>query len=466
MRISFRQGVVSHQPGGFLQVSGVVVNILAGTRPTTVSLANRDSNYTHSEDNTVTGAWVGPFPEINHWLFWDFNTLDFTRSFGQTTIEPIFQPTEPVVGPLDSFGVPLIIEGRHWFDTTNNIHFLRSAGVWVPVLRVFAARLINGVTLSSLSDGSLLGIFTGTQIGNNTSVFSGRVLFGETDQTIIRDDGSFFTTEDQFFTNQSRVDAIRLEANVIRALNTAPALSAFSVVSWIADGQVGAAQYDDIGNTVIGIVLEDVVNLEIAAVLVQGVVTNPIWDWITGITPVPVGSPLWVVNGELVTVDPFISDPILNPVQAVPIARVLSTDTVVFEQGLGGVGPAGPPGSITGFPPADTSVLGGVTLVSPSSDPLRAFVISDLDPRLSNARTPLAHLHQAVDIAFTPGGGIISNNVQNAILEVNANSSNTNWLGLTDTPPAFGAAGQVVTVNGATNGLEFTTPSPLGRLWP
>ena len=32
-----------------------------------------------------------------------------------------------------------------------------------------------------------------------------------------RDNGTFFTTEDQFFTNQSRVDALRLEANVSRA---------------------------------------------------------------------------------------------------------------------------------------------------------------------------------------------------------------------------------------------------------
>mgnify|MGYP001823110434 FL=1 len=61
MKINFRQGVVSYQTGGFLQVNGGNVDILASNRSVTVTIAHRDTNYTHSEDNYVASAWVGPF---------------------------------------------------------------------------------------------------------------------------------------------------------------------------------------------------------------------------------------------------------------------------------------------------------------------------------------------------------------------------------------------------------------------
>jgi len=67
------------------------------------------------------------------------------------------------------------------------------------------------------------------------------------------------------------------------------------------DGKVDLAQYDDIGNTVLGILTEDLLYDEVGSIIIQGVITNPDWNWTTGTTPVPVGSELWVDNGNLVT---------------------------------------------------------------------------------------------------------------------------------------------------------------------
>lgn len=494
MRVNFKQGIVSHQAGGFLTISGSVVTLTAANRPVTLTLAHKNVNYAHSEDNTVNVAWFGPFTETNYWLYWDFNPLTFVRTFEHTILEPVAQSVPPGAGnapitgaipgaaglgsflvdefydlplgkpfaiinstlnngnytvsnvlydsntgistinvnepvasniadgeatlDLDSNGNPLYVDGRHWFNTTTHVHSVLNGSIWTPVLRVFAAQLFNGTTFISMSQNSQFGDFTGTQIGNNNSVFSGRVLFDESSKPMRRDDGTFFTTEDQFFTNQSRVDALRLESNVTRAQSVEPSLSAFSVVAWTGDGQISSAAYEDVGRTVVGLLTENLSNFEVGAVIVQGTVTNPLWNWTQGATPTPVGSELWVEDGLLVTIDPHISDPVKYQQPRVPIARVLDKDTIIFEQGLGGVGPIGPQGAIAGLPPADTTNLGGVTLITSSSDPLRAFVISDTDPRLTNARSPLAHIHQASDISFLAGGGIISSDVQSALTEL------------------------------------------------
>lgn len=491
-----RQGVVSHQAGGFLQInSSQNIDIFATNRPVVVTVAHHDTDYLHSEDATIVDAWTGPFnPTQEYWLYWDFNLLTFQRSFGYTNLEPVAQSIAPggdgvdiiqaipgvngqgqfivdghyVLSPqrpiavslstgnngvytivsaiynsvlgettlyvvedvidatadgivsldIDIAGIPLLTEGRMWYDTNNHIHYELRGGIWAEVLRVFAAHLIQGNIFLSHSIDSTAGSFTGTQIGDTSSILAGRTLFTENSNAIQRDERTFLTTEDQFFTNQSRVDAIRLESNVARAQNSESSLAQFSVVEWVADGKIGTAQYNNVGAVVVGMLTESLLFDEVGAIIIQGVITNPFWDWTSGPNAVPVGSPLWVDNGLLVSTDPHVTDVLTYPHGQVPIARVLDKDTIIFEQGLGGKGDIGPPGSIEFLPPATTSIIGGVTLVTPSSDPLVSFAISDTDPRLFDARASLPHTHPATESLFTPAAGLISNNVQSAIEEV------------------------------------------------
>ena len=496
MRIDFRQGIVSYQEGGFLNINpSGNVDVLAAVKPTTVSVAHKHTNYLHSEDNTINSAWTGPFvSSTDYWLYWKFDLLTFARSFEQTTIEPIAQSVEPGYGSvdivnvtpgdagigsfevsghyiqpvgkivavtnstnndgnytisgsfyntstgnttitveepiidatidglinldIDSNGNPLKIEGRIWYDTSNNIHYILNGSVWIEVLIVFACLLTNGNTFISMSINGGED-FTGTQIGNTSSVLAGRVLFDEAGDSIQRDDNTFFTTEDQFFSTASRVDGIRIESNVTRAQFVEnAAIAAFTPVAFVDEGKIEVGQYDATGQTVIGMLMEDLLAYEVGAVVLQGVITNPEWNWPT------VGVPLWVDNGMLVPTDPHVTDPVTFPHARVPVARVLSSDSIVFEQGLGGVGDQGPPGSIDDLPIATTTDPGIVTLVTPSSDSQRAYVITDTDSRLTDARIPLPHTHPATDISFTPGSGVTSNNVQAAIEELSGDKVN------------------------------------------
>lgn len=312
---------------------------------------------------------------------------------------------------------PILVDGRHWFDITNFRHYVREFGAWREILRVFVGSVFNSTFTSESIDAPL---FTGTQIGILQSNASGRILFDESGNAIRRGDGTFITTEDDLFTNAARVDAIRLESNVAVLQNTdSAAVAAFQVIAvksgGAQDGTFRTAQYEDTGLTVLGLLTEDTLINDYGGVVIQGVVTNPNWNWSVA------GIPLWVDNGALVEDDPHVINNILHPVGQVPTARVLSRDTVVFEQGLGGKGDTGPPGSvIVTCTPATTTTLGCVTLTVPPTNPSLPIVAEDNDPRLSDARVPLAHIHPATDITFLPCGGVSSLNVQGAICELDA----------------------------------------------
>jgi len=589
MRINFRQGIVSHQTSGNVQdflsknPSGHV-DLKADNRPVTITVAHANTNYTFTDNYTVTNAWMGPFSASTHyWLYWDFNPLTFQRTFGYTTLEPVAQdavpgngdvevidvipgstpgvgafvveghfvlrenrqfaiigstdndgtytvkqatyspllgqtqiavyevvatPTDTTYGDatldIDAYGIPLLTNGRHWYNTETNRHYVLNGNQWTEVLRVFAAHLRNASQF--LPQTINTGSFIGTQIGDTTSVRTGRVVYDEASDVIRRDDGTFFTTEDQFFANAARVDAIRLESNVARAQFAGPgsAIDEFSVVAWEPDptpavgGRIRVADYDDAGTTVVGILTEPLGLNEVGAVMIQGVITNPDWNWTTGPSAVPVGTPLWIENGQLVPYDPHVQGnragpPIIGinngstnpyfvvaggytlekgqvitvrgnstnndgsyrvvesvynsspatttiyveeiiidaivagqmfltvgnyPIGQVPVARVLDKDSIVFEQGLGGKGDRGPAGSIENLPIATTTDLGGIYLNLPPVDQDIPLVVGDNDPRLSDARPPLAHTHGASEINFTPGHGIASLNVQGALEEL------------------------------------------------
>lgn len=551
MRVNFRQGIVSHQAGGFLTLNpSGHIDLVADNRPVTITIAHRNTNYTHIENNSVTDAWLGPFSSgTNYWIYWDFDLLTFARTFGKTTLEPVAQSVEPGHGnstivnavagdagigffvveghfvlpagkpfavtgsalnngnytvasstfngttgettivpnqavassnisgsltlDIDSYGNPLRQTGRHWFDTANNRHYVWQGTMWVEVLRVFAARVVNGTAI--FPQTITLGSFTGTQIGNTASALSGRVLFDESSEPLRRDDRTFFTTEDQFFANAARVDAIRLESNVVRAQfpyeNTT---AAFSVVAWKAEGKAQTAEYNDTATTVVGILTEDVGINEVGSVIVQGVVTNPSWNWMTGVNAVPIGTPLWIdvgINkGNLTPHDPHLTNGSQYPIGRVPVARVLSNDTIVFEQGLGGKGDQGPPGSIEDIPPATTTELGGVTLTYDSSVPELAIVVSDTDPRLTDARTPLAHTHEASDVTFTPAAGITATDVDGALVQLGNNKLNksggtmTGFITLHSNPTSSLHAVPKQYVDSLVSGLVWLDPICLVNL--
>ena len=64
MRITFRQGIVKHQPS-FLRVNSTTVDLLASVNPFVITLTHKNKNYLHGEVVDVINAWHGILPNTD-----------------------------------------------------------------------------------------------------------------------------------------------------------------------------------------------------------------------------------------------------------------------------------------------------------------------------------------------------------------------------------------------------------------
>jgi len=401
MRISFRQGIVRYPVSGsqqdFLEVSGTYVNLNAANGRIEVTFGHRGTNYLLVENQTVSQAWGPLTTNGDHWLYWDIDLDTGARTFGTTAVEPVFQSSQPTN-----------VAGLHWYDTINNIHYVGDGTTFSEVVRVFAAKItVSGNvpienTAASLSAGLNGLAFAGSQIGSNISNYAGRIVFDNLGNVVTRENGELFTSEDQFFLDGSQVNSVRLESNVNYA-KASEALGAFTAVKYNSSGLLEPAVYDDTDNNVIALVTESAGGNDVVANVLQGVVRNPSWTWST------IGSKLWVSGatpGLLTETNPNTADPVTYPVNRVPVARVLSTTEIIFEQGLGGVGKTGATGAAGVTTGASWGTISG-TLANQT----------DLQLEL-NGKADTSHTQAATTVTFSATGNISGANVQLAIAEL------------------------------------------------
>lgn len=402
MILNFRQGIARVELDGLNQpffvnatVSGL--DLVVNDIPLQFAIAHRDTNYLITENSTVNNAWDITSSTTPLYLYIDINKKTGDRTFGYTDVEPVNGLTQP----------PSPVEGLHWFDNASFTTKAYASGLFVEVIRVFCAIYDNGA-ITYYPQGTQVGILSSSAIYK-----TGRIVFDGSNKAIKKSNSTFFTSEDEFIVNGSVSQITRLESNVITAVAN-EVIAAYSVVKYTDFDQVNLAAYEDIGSTVLAIAGQSGTTGEIIDVIPQGLVTNLNWNWSA------VGNELWVdVNGELTEVDPNQTDPLR--LKQVPIARVISTTSILFEQGLGGKGEKGDSGDVIGTSPATTSTLGLVRVATTPPDPLNPTVVTNTDPRLTDARVPTAHTHVATDVNITPFDGLTSTDVQAISQEIYSN---------------------------------------------
>lgn len=77
MRITFRQGIVKHQPN-FLQVNSSTIDLLASVNPFVITFTYKDKDYLHVEVVNVPNAWHGLLPNVDQWLYVDIDISTIT----------------------------------------------------------------------------------------------------------------------------------------------------------------------------------------------------------------------------------------------------------------------------------------------------------------------------------------------------------------------------------------------------
>jgi len=332
MKLKFRQGIVSYPQSGtfqsFLIANAGYVSLSVGDNVVMATFAHRSSDYLLTESADVPNAW-GPIPSSTDcYLYWDIDTRTSQRTFGFTLIEPVFGDEEP----------PYVAD-QHWFDTTTNTMKVAVNGTWRETIRVFAA-IVNNTVFIPLGYGFPQRPYAGSQVElNDVDAFAGRIILDNTGLPIRKRDGEFFTTEDNIFVDKSPVMPIRLDATI--ATGTAlENMALHQVVKFSDFGQLHLANYDDLQDNVIAMLMQDLTYGETGTVSLQGIIEDETWNW------QHVGAPLWVsANGLLTETDPHVANALVFPEGKAPVARVLTRTSIYFEQGLGGKGDQGATGA-------------------------------------------------------------------------------------------------------------------------
>ncbi len=282
MHISFRQGIVQ-APNAFLQANGATVNLsIASPAIVLAAVADGQADYLITERSTITSAWTGPFVSgTDYWLYWDINPISGVRTFGHTLLEP----AEGNSAPLSP------VNDQHWFDTNLNVMKVWNniANRWVKKIRVFAGKYQSGSTFISMSINA--PSYVGTQIGvlENIPVDVGSLVFDLNGDPVKRNNGTFFTTEDVVTASIASASQIKVGAVIIEAVATTN-IPAYSIVTFTGFHQVGLATNMMLGEGAYGMIEVDAVIGDVVHVILQGVITNPAWDW----TVQGVNTPLYV----------------------------------------------------------------------------------------------------------------------------------------------------------------------------
>jgi hypothetical protein len=372
MILDFQQGIVTYPTAvglqTFLAYSGGFVSLQTTNGRVDITFAHGQENYLLSESSGVTNAWGPLLNGADYWLYWDINLRTGVRTFGVTQHAPYYG--------VSFSGTP--VQDQHWFDTSARKMYVYDTGAFRNVIRVFAAKF-NTSTFTPLGSGSAGLPFAGTQAGLNIAGSkAGRIIVDDDGKPIRRVDGRFFTSESDFFINGSPVNVIRLEANILTGTSTTN-IAKFQVVKYVDFGMISPSTYNDVGQHAIAMLMEDLTTGETGTVCMQGVIVNPAWNW--GV----IGALLWCDDtGNLTIVDPHVANAFVYPQGRVPVARVISSTSVYFDQGLGSKGDDGRDGDVVNINLATTTVFGISKLSTPALDVSNPIVVGDNDVRLSN----------------------------------------------------------------------------------
>ncbi len=391
MRIPFRQGIVQYNHPLFVQINFPYVDLVASTNsPLILNIASSTSDYLQVEKSNITNAWGPITANTDVWLYVDIDRYTAVRTFGTTYVLPTFGATVPAVPQTD----------QHWFDTTTNEMKVWNGTNWVVKIRVFACMLQSGAIPVSMSINSPTS-FDGTQIGNITSVLSGYILFDADNNPMRSVDGQFTTSETIIRVNSSTANDVKIASMVVEAVALVN-FPAFTIVEFAGFGKVQpASAFVTQIKKQYGIVQQDVHTGDIVNVGVDGVFTNLDWDW----TSAGVNAYLYNDSNGVISATPSI------PEQQ-PVAIVVDTHTIMLVTKV----------IVTNLPPtlAGNTNFGIVSLSVPATDTANPIAVGDNDSRMTNARTPLAHVHPISDVTnlqtsldakLTLTGGTMSGNL-------------------------------------------------------
>lgn len=344
MFVQFRNGVVQYQysptpsqPTFLTRTttgSGYNININTDEKDLIVTVSQGSAEYLLRWNRNVTAAWS--FDDaLTHYLYVDIDRRTGVVTFGSTTLPITYSNTYPAIPQLR----------QNFFYTGDSNTYEWSGSLWVPKTRVFVGQCSNATLVP----------YTGTQTDTHTPYKSGTIVYSDDGKPIIKNNKTFLTTEDNLLFNSVPGNNTTLE-NATLFATAQTSLGAPRFVKLINDGYIDYAQPSDVGNAIIFLLTEPLNAGETTSVVVSGKIISTTWNWAS------TNMSIWCgINGALVTADPSITNPSIDPKN--PIAKTLDSITILMNPMLNSfsVGGSGS-GSGSSLTWVDVvGVLGGAT---------------------------------------------------------------------------------------------------------
>ena len=359
MRVNFRQGIINYQHPSFLHINRTSIDLVVTTTPLLFTIASGPKDYLFVENNSVTNAWTSLIPNTDQWIYIDYDTRTLVRRFGTTRFSPVIGATPPIQPAVD----------KHWFNTNTKQMTVWNGTSWIPKIRIILAKIQQGSVPISISQNS--PIFSGTQIGDNTSVLAGTVLFNnQTGSPLTDNSGRFITTEDNLHTENTNTSIVKFANTLILASADQP-MAAYTFVTFSSFGHIVHANSFTASHDVpYGMIIDDVITGATTNVVTTGIISSNTWDW----SHVDVNTPLYCDNFGALTTTPVIPQQIYS-------ALVIDTNTILL----------GPPRQIftgSGSAPVEvpmmTDTIPGIARLSvPAVSAINPIVVGNNDPRLT-----------------------------------------------------------------------------------
>lgn len=431
MRIYFRHGLYRAEKNAaghavLTNTSSPGIVARATNSPIVWSIAHHEKNYTVAEYNAVVFATPSDLATAaESWLYVDLQISTGQKTYGLTRTAPTYGPVAPT-NPVDD---------QHWFDTTQFTTkvYITASKSWQERVRLVFGHW-NGLKFDPINYGSSVGL--SVPAGTN----SGTILYDATGKALKDSKGRFVTSVDKMFSDGAATHQFVLESNITHAIANEN-IPAFHIVKWVDFDLVELANYTDTSNAVVAIALNAATKGNPVELCIQGKVVNDAWNWAN------VNATLWVSeSGEFSTVDPY--DLQSHAKRRVPIARVVDRNTIIFEQGLGGVGEKGDSGDVVGLVNASDNILGVTRLSVAPLNPNEPVAVGANDPILTEPRIPRAHSHPATDVTVSAFHAFTGTSIQQALLYIaNAKLETTGGT----------VTGNINSTVSATQGTHLTT---------
>lgn len=268
MLLHFRQGIVETQIPTFVQVTYPHVDLIVTDTNCTIAFAAGQKDYLFTEQQSVAKAWGPLYLGIDQWLYWDLDIRTGNRTFGITKVAPIVSPTQPASPAMD----------QHWFNTLTNEMKIWTGAAWVKRIRVFACKLAQGRIPVSVSANAPL--FTGTQVGNNTTTYAGHILYDATTGNAIRDAvGNFMTTEDALSTKTISLSQVKVASIIVEGV-AQQNMAAHTIVRFTDFGKIEHAdQFTADQQIRFGIIEQSVTVGQTVNVVTDGMISSESFDF-------------------------------------------------------------------------------------------------------------------------------------------------------------------------------------------